>query len=164
MDLLKFEFKNGDEGSHVYNLTLLIKKLRHYRTNVAKDAFESALPELQKIETELQDYDAALGNDKRFYIQEIADELEKEAEIKNKFSEEAERSSKSVMAALYKKDFSMDDFSYEFGSNEGTFWIEFYGYKSQLSHDDFLHAVKEVFRSVCYKTGIIFIDCSVSKK
>ena len=164
MDLLKFEFKNGEEGSYPYNLALLIKKLRHYKSDVAKDAFEPALPELQKIEKELQNYDATTGNDKRSYIQEIVDELEKEAEIKNKFLEEVEKSSRSVVAVLHKKDFSMDDFLYEFRGNEETFWLEFSGYKSQLSHDDFLNVVKEVFRAVCYKTGIIFIDCSVGKK
>ena len=131
MDLLKFEFKNGEEGSQPYNLGLLIKKLRHYESNAAKDAFEPALPELQKLETELQNYDAALGNDKRLYIKEIMDELKKESEIKNKFLEEVERSSKSVIAVLHKKDFSMDDFSYEFRGNEEIFWLEFYGYKSQ---------------------------------
>ena len=164
MDLLKFEFKNGEEGSHTYNLGLLVKKLRYYKSNEAIDAFESALPELQKIEMQLQNFDEKLGNDKRFYIQEISDELEKETEIKNKFLEEVERSSKPVIEALHKKDFSIDDFSYELRGNEGIFWIEFYGYKLQLSHDDFLYVVKEVFRSVCYKNGIIFIDWSLDKK
>ena len=164
MDLLKFEFKNGDEGSHTYNLGLLVKKLRYYKSNEASDAFESALPELQKIEIQLQNNDAELGNGKRSYIQEISDELEKETEIKKKFSEEVERSSKSVVGALLKKDFSIDDFSYELRGNEGIFWIEFYGYKLQLSHDDFLHVVREVFRSVCHKNGMIFIDYSLSKK
>ena len=164
MDLLKYEFKNGEEGSHTYNLGLLVKKLRYYKSNEAIDAFEPALPDLQKIEMQLQIFDAKLGNDKRFYIEEISDELEKETEIKNKFLEEVERASKLVIEALHKKDFSIDDFSYELRGNEGIFWIEFYGYKLQLSHDDILHVVKEVFRSVCYKNVIIFIDCSLGKK
>jgi hypothetical protein len=164
MDLLKFEFKNGEEGSHTYHLGILVKKLRYYNSNEAIDAFESALPELQKIERKLQNLDAKPGNDKRFYIQEIKDELEKETGIKNRFLEEVERSAKPVIEALHKKDFSIDDFSYELRGNEGIFWIEFFGYKLQLSHDDFLHVVKEVFRSVCYKNGIIFIDYSLSKK
>ncbi|MEP6949588.1 MAG: hypothetical protein ABI863_09960 [Ginsengibacter sp.] len=161
MDLLKFEFKTGEEGSRIYNLGLLAKKLRYHRSNVAIDAIDSALPELRKIETELQNFDAKAGDDKRFYIQEITEELDKEDETKNNFLEEVERSSKSVVAALHNKDFSMADFSYGLGSNEGIFWIEFHGYKSQLSHDDLLHVVKEVFRSVSYKTGIIFIDYSL---
>ncbi len=91
-------------------------------------------------------------------------ELEKEAEIEGKLISEIERSSRSIAAALYDTDFFMTDFAYDFRNCEAVYWIEFYGYREQKEVDGTLLVVKEVFRSVCYKFGIVFIDSSLSEK
>lgn len=77
MDLLQFEFQNGEPGSYSYNLGQLIKKLRYFR-NVSLDQFQAAAPELKQIEKELQDFDSLLGDPKRFYIDELMEELNNE--------------------------------------------------------------------------------------
>lgn len=90
------------------------------------------------------------------------EELEKEAEIESKILETIERSAKAMVSALYNVDFSMSDFSYSFRNNEGVYWIEFSGYANKRLADDTLLIAKEVFRSVAYKFGIVFIDESLS--
>ncbi len=163
MNLLKYEFMNAPEGSYNYNLGQFVKKVRHYRVNVPIEQFKAAIPELQQLERVLQNVDETMGEEKRNYLEEVMEELEQESAIETQLLEEIERTSKAIASALYDTDFSMDDFTYEFRSNEAINWIEFYGYRQRKDTDGTLLVVKEVFRSVCYKFGIVFIDGSLTK-
>lgn len=156
MELLKLEYQNSPEGSYNYILGELVKKIRHYTSNVPMDEFKTALPDLKKIETQLQKLDESIGEDKRFYIEEIMTELSEESEMEEKLFEDFEWASKSILASLFEKDFLLEDYSYELKKNNGVHWIEFYGNKS--INDNIVLVVKEVFKSVCYKFGIVFID------
>jgi len=53
-------------------------KLRYHKNEVSIDEYNDVLPELRKIELQLQNYDVSLGKDTRNYIQEILDELKQE--------------------------------------------------------------------------------------
>ncbi|MXV50067.1 hypothetical protein GS399_03715 [Pedobacter sp. HMF7647] len=104
----------------------------------------------------LQKLDKDIGNKERFYIEEILAELEKESEIEEALLEDFEWSAKSILVTLFDKEFHLKDYSYELKKNNGIYWIEFYG---NIKIDDkLLQVVKEVFKTVCYKYGIIFID------
>lgn len=57
-------------------------------------------------------------------------------------------------------DFPLADYDYNLRANQKEFWIEFFGFKSWMSGTDHSLTVKEVFRAVCYRYGIVFIDRS----
>ena len=116
------------------------------------------------MEEQIQEIDLELGEDTRNYIQEIMEELSQESEIEQKLLEEIERSAKSVTLSLYDSDFSMSDFSYEFRNNDAVYWVEFYGYKEKREPDGNLLVIREVFRSVCYKFDLLFIDCTLTDR
>jgi hypothetical protein len=164
MNLLRYEFMNAPQGSYNYNLGQLVKKVRYYREYVSIDDFKAAIPELKVMERKLQSFDQEIGLEKREYLEEIMDELKKESEIEFQLLEEIGRTSKAIVSALYDTDFSMDDFLYEFRNSDAVYWIEFYGYQNTKKIDGTLLVVKEVFRSVCYKLGIVFIDSSLGDK
>ncbi|WP_161888066.1 hypothetical protein [Pontibacter russatus] len=159
MSLLKYEYMEAPIGSYNHQLGQLIKKVRHYRENVSIDEFKAAIPELKSVEEKLQRFDEEIGEDRRDYLEEIMDELEKESEIENQLLEEIEWSSQAIVSALYNTDFSIDEYSFEFRGSGATFWIEFYGYRGQEINNA-LNVVKESFRAACYKFGIVFIDKS----
>lgn len=160
MDLLRYEFTTAPEGSYNYNLSQLIKKVRHYRSNTSIDDFRAALPELKKMEKWLQNVDNTMDNEFRNYLADIMTELEEEDAVTSQLVEELERYSKAVVSALFTFDFSLSDIKYEINNNEGIFWLEFHGYSDKKATEDVLSAVKEAFRLVCYKSGIVFIDKS----
>jgi hypothetical protein len=164
MDLIKYEFFKKEDGAFNHLIGQLVKKVRYYREKVSIDTFKAAIPELKKLERQLQEIQEAIGETPRNYLQEIMDELSVEAELEGKVIAEIERSSKAIAAALYDTDFLMTDFAYEFRNMTAVQWIEFYGYKEKKDVDGTLLVVKEVFRSICYKFGIIFIDISLSDK
>jgi hypothetical protein len=164
MDLLKYEFWKEEDDAYYHLIGQLVQKVRYYRGSVPIDEFKAAIPELKQIEKRLQDIDQSVGQETRFYLQEIMDELGVESEIEGKLIDEIQRSSKAIAHVLYDSDFAMDEFAFEFRNIEAVIWIEFYGYKEQKATDGTLLVVKEVFRSVCYKFGIIFIDSSLTDK
>ena len=163
MDLLKYEFMDAPENSFNGRLGILVKKVRHYRTNVPIDDFERALPELQNMEFQLQKIDESIGEPKRYYIQEIMNELEEESLVDEKIMEEIELSSKAIIRELYDTDFTIENFSFKLRRSEVTSWIEFYGYKNKKGDDSSLLVIKEVIRASCYKYGIVFIDVSLNE-
>lgn len=57
-------------------------------------------------------------------------------------------------------DFSLTYYDYNLRANQKEFWIEFFGFKSWAAEVDHSLTVKEVFRAVCYKYGIVFVDRS----
>ena len=156
MNLLKYEFMDAPEGSYNELLKQLFQDIRHYRENVSVEDFKAAIPKLHEKERVIQKLDEGIGADSRNYIEEIMAELETEDEIESQLLEEIERTSKAITSS-YNIDFDLEDFSFEFRNNEGVFWIQFYGYKQEGGILG-CSIVKEVFRSVCYKAGITFID------
>jgi len=162
MDLLKYEFTAAPAGSYFNDVGQLVKKIRHYSENVSIDEFKAAIPILKTLERKLQEYDDTLGDKRRDYIDEIMAELEQETETEDKFKEEIERYSKTIVATLLDKEFAMDDFSYDLTNKEAVRWLEFYGYTEEKENDDTLKIVKDIFRSVSSKYDIIFIDSSLN--
>lgn len=78
MDLLNFEFYTEENGAYDNLIGELVRKVRYYREQVSIDDFMAAMPELQQMETRIQEIDISLGEERRYYIKEIMDELSKE--------------------------------------------------------------------------------------
>src|SRR3954471_21630789 len=135
MNLIKYEYFKEEDGAYYHFIGQLVKKVRYYRENVPIDEFEAAIPELKKLERQLQEIDENLGQETRYYLQEIMEELSAEAELEGKLIEEIERSSKAIASALYDTDFEISDFAYEFRNIEAVYWTEFYGYKEHKETD-----------------------------
>lgn len=126
--------------------------------------FKAAIPELKQLEARLQNIDMSLGEPARNYLQEIMDEIKAESAIEDNLISEIDRLSKAITAELFDTVFSLDNFAFEYRNVGSAQWVEFYGYKEAQLTDGTLLVVKEVFRSVCYKMGLIFIDSSLSDK
>lgn len=73
-------FENPEHNSTSYNGMVgeLIRKVRYYRNDKTVEEFKFAIPDLKKIEQELQIFDTSIGDPKRNYIEEIMKELDKE--------------------------------------------------------------------------------------
>ncbi|MCU7547786.1 hypothetical protein OCK74_01610 [Chitinophagaceae bacterium LB-8] len=164
MDLLKYEFMKSAQGSINDLIGQLVRGMRHIYYNVTIDQYSASLPELQEIEQILQREDQELGREPRNYLKEILEELEAESKLESKLLEEIERSAKTIVSALYEPDFSLEDFGYDFKKSEATYWLEFYGYKKNKGVDSSLLIVRDVFKSICYKHGIIFIDSTLDEE
>ena len=156
MDLLKYEFLDSPEGSFNQILGKLVKDVRYYTSQVPLEEFKEAMPYLKHEEAKLQKIDAEILKNKRNYIEEIMEELQQEAEMEEKLFEDFEWTAKSILITFFDKEFNLSDYSYELKKNRGIYWIEFYG--NVNINDKVLLVVKEVFKSVCYKYGIVFID------
>ena len=162
MDLIKYEFYKEEDGAYYHFIGQLVQRVRYYRENVPVDEFKAAIPELKELESTLQDIDSNLGHETRYYLQEIMEELNAESEVQEKVIDEIERSAKAIVNSIYDTNLAMEDFSYAFRKSESYFWLEFFGYKEGNKFDGALLVIKEVFRAVCYKYNIIFIDISLT--
>lgn len=162
MDLIKYEFFKAEDNAYFHYIGQLVQEVRYYRENVSIEEFKAAIPELKKLEVTLQEIDENLGEKPRAYLSEIMDELSEEDALEEKVITEIERSAKAIASALYDNEFSMSEFGYEFRNLNAVQWIEFYGYIERRDTDGTLLVVKEVFRSVCYKFGLVFIDSSLN--
>lgn len=157
MNLLKYEFMDAAEGSYNALIKELVIRIRHNRENISIDEFKVAMPEVRTIEEVLQRIDEEIGGEPRDYIDEIMEELDREGQVEEQLLEEIERSAKALTSA-YNIEFVLDDFSFDLRSNEGIFWIEFFGYKVNRDPNLTLLMLKEVFRSACYKFDVTFVD------
>lgn len=57
--------------------------------------------------------------------------------------------------------FSLADYDFNVRANEKEFWVEFFGFKSWTGKEDHTQIVKEVFRAICYRYNLVFIDKTV---
>lgn len=159
MDLLKYEFSESGEGSFNYMLSQLISKLRFYTTNVPVEEFRAALPQLKLLEGKLQNFDMELGLEERNYIEEVMNEFQQEAAIKDELMNEIERSSHVIMKDLYNIGFFMKELSIDFVTKSAVYWLEFHNYNT--SEKEQIGVLKEVVKTICYKLGVVFIDKSI---
>ena len=164
MDLIKYEFYKEEDGAYYHFIGQLVKKVRYYREQVSINEFEAAIPELKAIEKRLQDIDISLGETPRQYLAEIMNELNNESALEEKVVTEIDRLSKAITLSLFDTSISLANFSYEYRNANAAHWLIFYGYATNKKDDGTLIVIKEVFRSVCYSNGIIFIDSSLSDK
>lgn len=166
MKWLQYEFMNATKGSYNYNVGELVRQVRHYTANVAAEEFSDAAPMLKKMEAKLQEYDEELGGEGQNYIEEIMAELDTEAEQEELLLVEVTRLCKTIINYGSKREvpFTLDEYDYFYNSFEAVPWVDFNGYTDEIrSDDDELKIVKEVFRSVCYKYGVVFVDNTVPK-
>jgi len=157
MDLLKYEFTDSPPDSYNGYIGTLVSKIRHFRS-VPIDEFKSAMPELKSMEQRIQRMDASIGQPHREYIKEIMEELDIEDVIEEKIIEDVERSMKAIVGALFKKDISLTDISYDYLLYQAVPWVTLKGYADESELDGPLLVIKECFRSACYKHGAVFID------
>lgn len=156
MGLLKYEYIDSSKGSFNGILGELVKKVRHYHNNVSVDEFKSVLPILKSIEAQLQMLDKKIGNEKRFYLEEIMSELTEENEIEENLLEEIKEKTIVALELFSKLEFQIDILSYEFKKHKGVYLIIFND-NGHIGNEELL-VIKEVFRAVCYKYNVIFID------
>jgi hypothetical protein len=88
------------------------------------------------------------------------DELNKESEVESNLLAELERSTKVIALSVLKSEISMTDFVYQYKNERAVYWLNFFGYIEKKENDELLLVVKDVFRSVCSKFGVVFIDLS----
>ncbi|SKA41136.1 hypothetical protein SAMN04488128_105345 [Chitinophaga eiseniae] len=162
MELLQYEFTTAPKGSYLGNIGELIKKIRYYRTNVPIEEFKAALPSLKLLEQRLQEFDDSIGLMKRYYVDEIMEELQQEAEVEGKLMVDIERFSKIIINTIFREEFVIKEFAFDFRIKEAVKWLEFYGYKSEQIIDERLNVVKDIFRSACSMHNIIFIDSTLT--
>lgn len=158
MDLLKYEFLDTPEGSYNSKLKELVMLVRDYRSNRPIGEFEKAIPNLRKIEEWLQNADRSMGEyEKRDYIQEIMEELEEEEDVSNNFIEEVERASRTVIKSVLNTEFSIEDVAFNLRNSDAVLWVEYLGCNGDREKK---LIVENVFQSVCYKNGILFVNRS----
>lgn len=158
MDLLKYEFQKAPADTYSNDLGLLVRKVRYYKNNRPVEDFNNVLPELHEMETKLQEKAKESGQRKRYYVQEIIDELSEEKDIHKKLLEKVTKGCQAIVHSLYDESFDLNDYSYELRKAMGVYWVQFFGYKAQRQNDSMLIVVKEVFRAACYDIHIVFID------
>jgi hypothetical protein len=145
-------------GSYNDILCNLVKKIRHYHSNVSLDEFKKMLPSLKSIEEQLQRLDSEIGEEKRYYLEEILSELTKENEIEELLFEEIKEKATVVLDFLDESKFQIEAYSYEFKKHKGMF-LMILNENENIEHKE-LRIIKEVFRAVCNKYEVIFIDNS----
>ncbi|WP_017259524.1 hypothetical protein [Pedobacter arcticus] len=156
MKLLKYEYTDAPAGSYNDILGDLVKKIRHYHSNVPHGELKKALPQLKSIEAQLQRLDRDIGDEKRYYLEEILSELTKENEIEESLFEDIKEKATAILDFLYGTKFQIETYSYEFKKHKGVFLMIF-NENEDIEHVE-LGIVKEVFRTICYKYEVIFID------
>jgi hypothetical protein len=161
MDLLKYEFIDAPGDSYNGYLKQLVANMRYNYSMVSADEFQAAIPQLQRLESKIQRIDSEIGREERQYLQELLAELGEESELEEKILSAIERSARAIIATDYQKEFSMEEYNFLFRNSQAVSWIDFFGYQDSRDPDIMLFAVRDIFKSVCYKFGIIFIDSIV---
>lgn len=161
MNLLRYEFVDGPEGSINGMLRKLVKELRYYRSEVSIDEFNQAIPSLKAIEATLQQLDSAVGEPRRDYLQEIMEELNEESENEANLKEDIQAATKAIVETVLKSSLEFDDLLYTIGKSRHYHWLQFLGYTDQNRVDGNIIIARAVFQSICNKYNYIFIDLSV---
>jgi len=160
MDLLRYEFIDGPDGSINGMLRTLVKGLRYNRSYVTVEEFKKAMPGLLVIESNLQRLDADIGSPKRNYVQEIMEELDQEQNNEANITEDLTHATIATIKALFGHDFQFDELLFTIGKADHYHWLQFNGYTNERTVDANLIIVREVFRSICNKYNYIFVDLS----
>lgn len=160
MSLLRYEFTDAPTTSVNGRIGQLVKDVRHYYSYAPAEEFSKAMPQLKSQEQELNKANAEIGFPAINYIENIMAELQKESELEDNLMQDMEYSSNAIVSALLNQTISLDMFSYSFRFSEAVPWLTFEGYADQRDADSVSIVVKEVFKSICYKMGVIFIDLS----
>jgi hypothetical protein len=163
MDLLKYEFIDAPEDSYNGYLKQLVASMRYNYSMVSSEEFHAAIPQLQKLEGIIQKMDSDIGRGERLYLQEILAELGEESELEEKVLSEIQRAAQAIIQTDYQKVFSMGDYNFLYRNSQAVSWIDFFGYQGEKSTDTILFTVRDVFKSICYKYGIIFIDSTLTE-
>lgn len=159
MQLLKYEFMKVPDDSFEGLLKKLVSGIRYYRDQPVEE-YQQAMPSLISIETSLNHMQELMDLEKGEFIKEIIKELEAEDVIEENLIEEIQR---SLNVFLEERATDLDNIQYIFKNKQAVYWVELFGYNTgETLNDDFL-IIKEVFRSVCYKHGVIFIDNTITK-
>jgi hypothetical protein len=160
MNLLRYEFISGPDGSINGMLRKLVIDLRYNRSMVTIEEFKQAKPNLQKVEQQLQKLDNQIGQPHRNYIEEIMEELSEESDNETNLDEDLRTATYAMSASFLDQKIDFDDFAFSTGKAEHYHWLRFSGYVDQRPLDANLLIAKEVFRSICNKYNYIFIDLS----
>ena len=121
MRLLSFETIDGQEGSYNDLIKQLVRKTRHYYSEVSGDEFKIVIPELKAMQAKIQHLDRDFGNEYRDYMSDIIEELGEESGAEKLLIEELKRTATVLIPQLGGQDFNFDDFSFDF-DNRYTFW------------------------------------------
>jgi hypothetical protein len=160
MRLLDYETIDGQEGSYNDLIKQLVRKTRHYYSEVSGEEFKSAVPELRGMEAKIQHLDREFGNDYRDYLSDIIEELGQESEAENLLIDELKRTSSILISQLDGQNFNIDDFAFDFANHRGINIVEFYGYKENKQLDSTANMFKDILQSLAYRHNVIFIDSS----
>jgi DNA-binding transcriptional MerR regulator len=159
MQLLKYEFMDVPDDSFNGLLKKLVRNIRYYRDQPIEE-YQQAMPSLISIETSLNHMQELMDLEKGEFIKEITKELEAEDVIEENLTEEIQR---SLNAVLEERATDLGTIQYIFQNRQAVYWVELFGYNTGEALNDDFRIIKEVFRSVCYKLGVIFIDNTITE-
>lgn len=160
MNLLRYEFIDGPDGSINGMLRGLVTALRYNRSHITIEEYHKALPHLYTIEAKLQKLDEQIGQPKRNYIQEIVEELDQEVNDEDSILEDLRHASTAMLRLMFDQPFNFEDLSFITSKADHYHWMQFSGYKDGRPVDARLLVAKEVFRSICNKYNYILLDLS----
>lgn len=160
MNLLRYEFAEGPDGSINGMLRHLVKGPRYNRSYVTAEEFRKALPEFYAIESNIQRLDADISRPKRNCIQEIMGELDREQDDEGNIVEDLRHASIALIKAMLNQDLDFEELSFSTARADHYHWLQFGGYTDKRPADSNLLIVREVFRAVCNKYEYILIDLS----
>lgn len=160
MNLLRYEFIDGPDGSINGILRGLVASLRYNRSQVTIEAYRKALPQLYAVEANLQQLDAEIGQPQRSYIQEIIDELDQESNDEDSILEDLRHATTAMMKRIFDRTFNFDELSFMTSKADHYHWVQFSGYADGKPVDANLLVAREVFRSICNRYNYILIDLS----
>lgn len=158
MELLKFEFTDAPDASYNGILGKLVREVRYLRKYVPIDEFERNLPKLQRIERELQDLDDGFGEDMRFYIEEIMDELDQEQTLFDSLNEDIERAIKVLLQEIHNKFDTIDIVHFQIQNTQAIYWLQINSYRDDQIPESIKITISQIIQSLCYKHGVIFIS------
>lgn len=160
MNLLRYEFIDGPDDSFNGRLQKLVKDLRYNKSMITIDEFKQAMPNLQRIEQQIQQTDKEIRQAHRNYIDEIMQELDEEMNNEISIKDDLRRASNAILISMLNQQVSFDDWEFIIGKSEHYHWLQFFGYLDKRPIDTNLLLIREVFRSICNKYDYIFINAS----
>lgn len=159
MNILRLEFHPSEAGSYNDQIAQLIKKVRFFTTQIPAHEIKLYIPEAKRLELKLQSLDKLMDNEHRDYISEIMDALHAEAEIEPNFREELAWSLQTITSSLFDEAITAEDIDFDYMEDRNTYWVEFNGInRPDLTPKD-MQMIKDIVKSVCYKCGILFVNC-----
>lgn len=163
-NILRYEFTNSPPTSYNWYLGRLVKLIRELlKVPVNSNQFSDLRNEITEINKLLNS--GLWQSEKRDYVTEIREAIEKETDSLGLIIEDIEYCGKAIVEKELKKHFNIinfgNDFEYVYSIEKAVCYLKFFGYKNKETTIGLeFYLIKDVFRHACLKNDVIFIDLS----